>query len=431
MSTEIEFVEQLDNSRDTYQRLRLKLMQRTAVGLLLGMVVVYILALTQGHGHTAWGYVGAFAEAAMVGAIADWFAVVALFRHPLGIPIWHTAIIPNSKDDIGRNLGEFVENHFITEEAVSKRLRLANPAGLISTWLLAPNTAPHLGHSLAKAFEKILESFDDAKISVLLGEAASKQLSKIDISATAGKVADLLVAEGKHQDLLDGALQEVANYLSDESNQPQITDFLIGALGVNNTIAKILSPFVPRGIRSLNQAAVDVHGDLEHPLRKKFDAWVKDFVLRLKADPDWQESIARYQRETLVSPHVEGLLNSIWAVIKSRLQADLTRDDPEVGKTLGALVRKAGEALRSDDELSEWLNRAIEAGSADLIRKYRGEVGKFIEHQLAQWTKDEMTQRIELAIGRDLQFIRINGTLVGGLVGLAIFALTQLVGRVG
>ena len=422
-----QFVEQLDGARDAHQRLRLKLMQRTALGLLLGMAVLYVLAFSQRHAHPALGFVVAFAEAAMIGAIADWFAVVALFRHPLGIPIWHTAIIPNSKDDIGRNLGEFVENHFITVEAVSKRLRAANPAGLLSTWLLAPNTAPKLGHTLAKAFEKILESLDDAQISRLLREAASRQLSQLDVSATAGKVADLLVAERKHQDLLDGVLQGIADYLSDESNQPQIADFLIGAFGIDNAILKKgLSAYVPRGMRSLNQFAVGVQDNAEHPLRKKFDAWVKDFVLRLKADPAWQESIARYQQETLASPQVEALLNSIWGVIKLRLKADLSRDDPVIAAKLGTLVRKIGETLAADAGLRDWLNQAIESGSAALIHQYRGEVGKFIEGQLAQWTKEEMSQRIELAIGRDLQFIRINGTLVGGLVGVIIYALTQL-----
>ncbi|HAL40080.1 MAG TPA: DUF445 domain-containing protein [Polaromonas sp.] len=432
VSTEKQFVEQLDSARDAHQRLRLKLMQRIALGLLLGMAVIYVLALSQRHAHPALGFVVAFSEAAMIGAIADWFAVVALFRHPMGIPIWHTAIIPNSKDDIGRNLGEFVENHFITEEAISQRLRAVNPAGLLSTWLLAPNTASKLGHTMAKAFEKLLKSLDDAKISRILGEAASRQLSQLDVSATAGKVADLLVAESKHQDLLDGVLLGIADYLSDESNKPQIAAFLIGAFEIDNAILKKgLSAYVPRGMRSLNQFAVGVHGNVEHPLRKRFDALVKDFVLRLKADPDWYESIARYQQETLVSPQVEVLLNSIWGVIKLRLKADLTRDDPVIAAQLATLVRKVGEILAADADLREWLNQAIESGSVSLILQHRGEVGKFIEGQLAQWTKDEMSQRIELAIGRDLQFIRINGTLVGGLVGVIIYALTQLTGRAG
>jgi len=429
VSTESQFVEELDSARDAHQRLRLKLMQRTALGLLLGMAVIYVVALSQRHAHPALGFVVAFAEAAMIGAVADWFAVVALFRHPLGIPIWHTAIIPNSKDDIGRNLGEFVENHFITEEAVSKRLLKADPAGLLSGWLLAPNTAPKLGHALAKAFEKVLDSLDDTKISRLLGNATCKQLSQLDVSETAGRGAELLVAERKHQDLLDGGLRGATDYLSDEGNLPQIIDFANSMLGADNYLyKKAISTFLPNLISALNQSIVGVHGNAEHHMRKKFDALVKDYVIRLKADPDWQASIARYQQESLASPQVETLLNSIWGVVKLRLSADLSSDDPVIGAQLAALVRHVGETLATDAALREWLNQAIESGSAALIRQYRGEVGKFIEHQLAQWTKDEMSQRIELAIGRDLQFIRINGTVVGGLVGGILYTLTQLAG---
>lgn len=431
MSFDSKFVDELDNARDANQRLRLKLMQRIALGLLLVMAVIYVVALSQRHAHPALGFVVAFAEAAMIGAVADWFAVVALFRHPLGIPIWHTAIIPNSKDDIGRNLGEFVENHFITEEAVSKRLRDANPAGLLSAWLLAPSTAPKLGHAVAKAFEKVLDSLDDAKMSRLLGDAASKQLGQLDLAETAGKVADLLVAERKHQDLLDGVLQGVTVYLSDEVNQPKILEFLLSSIEVDSFVKKaMMTQAVPYLVRFLNEFASGVHGDAEHPVRKKFDVLLKEFVMRLKADPDWQESIARYQQETLVSPQVATLLNSIWGVIKLRLSADLCRDDPVIGSQLAMLVSKVGETLATDTDLHDWLNQALESGSANLIRQYRGEVGKFIEHQLAQWTKDEMSQRIELAIGRDLQFIRINGTLVGGLVGVFLYSLTLLAGRV-
>ena len=204
----------------------------------------------------------------------------------------------------------------------------------------------------------------------------------------------------------------------------------LDALGADSAIyKKAISTFSPRLTHSLNQIIVGVQGNAEHPLRKKFDAWVKDFVLRLKADPDWKDGIARYQQESLASPEVKALLDNIWGVAKLRLSTDLSSDAPLIGVQLGALLRRVGETLAADADLREWLNQAIKSGSAALIRKYRGEVAKFIEGQLALWTKDEMSQRIELAIGRDLQFIRINGTLVGGLVGVIIYALTQLAGH--
>jgi uncharacterized membrane-anchored protein YjiN (DUF445 family) len=423
-----EIQQQLDNVEDTLKRTRLRTMQRVAGGLLVFAFLLFLLARSQSGAHPAWGYLAAFAEAAMIGAVADWFAVVALFRHPLGIPVWHTAIIPNSKDDIARNLGGFVENHFITEESIAKRIRQANPAGLISSWLLAPDRASQLGHSLAKALKTVLNSLDDSQISQLLKESANKQLAQLDISATTGKVVDTLVAEGKHQDLLDCVLQGIGDYLGDEENHPQAISFVISALGVEKAIYKAgTTALGPRVLRSLNQSLNGVLDDADHPLRARFNGWVENFVLRLKDDPQWHEAIAQYQRETLSGTQVQELLGGLWGLIKSRLLNDLTRDDPAIAEYIATLTRKIGEALSKDAKLSDWLNSAIETGSAELVRKHRGEVGRFIETQLSLWTREEMTHRIELVIGRDLQFIRINGTLVGGLVGLAIYAITQVI----
>jgi uncharacterized membrane-anchored protein YjiN (DUF445 family) len=428
MYSPTEIQQHLDNVEDTLKRTRLRTMQRVAGGLLVFAFLLFLLARSQSGAHPAWGYLAAFAEAAMIGAVADWFAVVALFRHPLGIPVWHTAIIPNSKDDIARNLGGFVENHFVTEESIAKRIRETNPAGLISSWLLAPDRASQLGHSLAKALKTVLNSLDDSQISLLLKESANNQLAQLDISATAGKVVDMLVAEGKHQDLLDGVLQGIGDYLGDEENHPQAISFVISALGVEKAIYKAgTTAFGPRVLRSLNQSLNGVLDDADHPLRERFNGWVKNFVLRLKDDPQWHKSIAQYQRETLAGKQVQDLLGGLWGLIKSRLINDLTRDDPAIAEYIATLTRKIGEALSKDAKLGDWLNSAIETGSAELVRKHRGEVGKFIETQISLWSREEMTNRIELAIGRDLQFIRINGTLVGGLVGLAIYAITQVV----
>jgi uncharacterized membrane-anchored protein YjiN (DUF445 family) len=415
---------------DIQFRLRLKTMQRISLGLLLFMAVIFAFATSYRQLHPAMGYLVAFAEAAMVGAVADWFAVVALFRHPLGIPIWHTAIIPNRKEDIGRNLGEFIENHFITEEAITKRIRSANPAGLLSTWLLAPNTATNLGHAAAHAINKVLDSLDDTKIRRQLGEATGTQLSQLNVPEMAASVADLFIAEKKHQEMLDGVLEWAAGYLADTANQPKISEFLINAIGAENFIFKTaISKVSPSLINALRQSAMDIRANPDHALRIKFGVMTQEFAQQLKADPDWKKSITQYQQDALNSEQVKSLLNGIWDILKDRLNTALNRHDSVMGGQLTPLIRQIGQTLATDAELSAWLNESIESGSAAMIHQYRGEVGNFIEYQLKQRTKDEMSNRIELAIGPDLQFIRINGTLVGGLVGLVIYAVTQLVGH--
>ncbi|MDB5886619.1 MAG: hypothetical protein JWR74_2790 [Polaromonas sp.] len=401
-------------------------MRRVATGLLIMSLLVFCIARSLIGLHPAWGYVAAFAEAAMIGAVADWFAVVALFRHPLGIPVWHTAIIPNSKDDIGRNLGQFVESHFVTEKGIARRIRQADPAGLLGAWLLAPGHAAELGQSLARAAQVLLNSLDHASISRLVQEAATRQLSKFDIAANAGQLLDLLLAEGKHQQLLDSVLSALSDYLREEKNQQQAIDFLMAAFGVENVLYKVgTAAMGPRALRSLSQSAEEVLRDPAHPARDRFSAWVQGLVLHLKDDPAWHEFITRHQHDTLNHARMQELLGSLWGVLKDRMHHDLGRDDPAMARQIALLAGKVGEALARDKRLVKALNRAIEAGSTSLVRNHRGEVGRFIEAQLARWSREEMTDRIELAIGRDLQFIRINGTLVGGLVGLVIYTVSR------
>ncbi|WP_051675949.1 DUF445 domain-containing protein [Polaromonas glacialis] len=429
MQPSSDLQQQLDSVEDALRRTRLRTMQRMAGGLLLLAFLVFCLARSLLGLHPAWGYVSAFAEAAMVGAVADWFAVVALFRHPLGIPVWHTAIIPNSKDDIGRNLGQFVESHFITEQGIAERIRQANPAGLLGAWLLAPGHSAQLGLAMAKAARVVLNALDHEAMGLLVQGAATRQLSQFDIAATAGKLLDLLMAGGSHQQLLDSVLRELSSYLDEEKNQQQAIDFLIAAFGVENVFYKVGTAAIgPRALRSLARSAHEVLLDPAHPARARFTNWLQEFVLHLKDDPAWHEFIARHQQETLASARVQDLLGSLWGVLRDRLLDDLGRDDPATARQIAMLAGKVGDALAHDERLVEGLNRAIESGSVLLVRNHRGEVGQFIETQLARWSREEMSDRIELAIGRDLQFIRINGTLVGGLVGLAIYSATRLLG---
>ena len=418
-----------DTDNDTVRRARLRTMQQVAGGLLLLAFAVFCLARSLLGLHPAWGYVAAFAEAAMVGAVADWFAVVALFRHPLGIPVWHTAIIPNSKDAIGRNLGQFVEGHFITEDGIVRRIRQTNPAGLLAAWLLGSGHSDILGQAMAKGLKVLLAALDDNAMRQLVRRAATRQLSRFDIASNAGELLNLLVAQGRHQQLLDSALQSLSSYLSEEQNQQQAVNFLVAAFGVENALYKVGSAAIgPRALRSLRQSAQEVLQNPDHPARGRFNNWIEDFVLHLRDDPQWHEFITRHQRETLANGRMQELLGGLWDMVKQRLLDDLGRDDPALARQVAALARKVGQALAQDAQLADGLNRAIESGSMLLVRNYRGEVGRFIEAQLARWSREEMTERIELAIGRDLQFIRINGTLVGGLVGLAIYTAVRLIG---
>lgn len=429
MRTPTEIQQDLDQTADELRRQKLRTMRLFALGLLAAAGCLLALAHALRALHPAWGYVAAFAEAAMVGAIADWFAVVALFRHPLGLPIWHTAIIPNSKDAIGRNLGAFVENHFITEEAISGRIRQADPTARIGAWLIDPANAATLGRSAATAARHLLESLDHEQIRDAVRAAASRRLEELDLSGTAGQLVDRLMQDGRHQALLDALLDGGGGYLGDPDKLPTITQFLIDSLGIENSMMKMaINAYAPRSITALGQKLDEVRRDPAHRFRRVFDGWIEEFALRLKADPQWAEKIRRHQVELVQDTQVQQLLSGLWDGLRERLLHDLGQEQPALLRQIQAGIEKLGRTLVEERGLRDWINRSIESGSAALIRQHRGEAGRFIEQQLAKWTREEMTQRIELAIGRDLQFIRINGTIVGGLVGVLIHAVMQAAG---
>jgi uncharacterized membrane-anchored protein YjiN (DUF445 family) len=422
MKRDIDIIRQLDSTEDAednIKRARLRTMQAVALGLLVLAALLFALARSQLGGHPAWGYLEAFSEAAMIGAIADWFAVTALFRHPLGIPLWHTAIIPNSKDSIGKSLGNFVENHFITEDGITQRIRQVDIAGRAGQYM--QTHAAQLSQWIGPALEKFMQMADHDKIRRMLREVATRELARVDLAALAGDCVEALVAEDQPQQWLDIVLEQLVVYLDEPANHPAIEAMVQSAVNTESSVLKYaLSKAMPRIIRSSTEKVAAMQLDRSHALRQRLGAWIAGSALRLKGDAAWQEAIGRYQQQALTSDTVQHMLDGLWDTLRERLLADLRSDTPALPAGAQRMVVNAGKLLTNNPAVRDSLNRTIEAGSAQLVKKYRGEVGRFIEAQLATWTKEEMSERIELSIGRDLQFIRINGTLVGGLVGVLI-----------
>ncbi|TWI69718.1 uncharacterized membrane-anchored protein YjiN (DUF445 family) [Pseudoduganella lurida] len=426
MKHDTDIVRQLDQAEDTFKRGRLRAMQRMAVGLLLLAAVLFAVARALRDQHPAWGYVAAFAEAAMIGAMADWFAVVALFRHPLGIPLWHTAIIPNSKETIGSNLGAFVENHLVTEDGVAAQLKGADLAGRAGQWLQVPENAAGAGKVLASVLARALERVDDERMRAVVREFAGAELAKLDLSRLAGGYLETLVGNGMPQQVLDNVLEKLITWLGDEGNHDTIGEFILRCFAIDNPMIRtMVLGYAPKAIDGLREQAVEIRMNRDHALRAKVGDWIADSARRLQSDPAWQAGVARYQQGALENADLQAALGGLWGGIRERLGAALQGGDPAVQAFIGSAVQDGGRVLAEPGAVRDWVNGAIEAGGTALVRRYRGEVGKFIERQLARWTREEMSDRIELAIGRDLQFIRINGTIVGGLVGLLIHALTQ------
>jgi uncharacterized membrane-anchored protein YjiN (DUF445 family) len=385
--------------------------------------------------HPAWaflGYVAAFAEAAMVGAIADWFAVVALFRHPLGLKIPHTAIIPSNKDRIGAKLAGFICDNFLSTAQVLDKLRQFDAAGRIADWLARPASGEKLGEWGVAATRYGLAAFDDERVRDFMGRAAAAGLAKIDLSRLTGQALDALTAGGRHQALLDDVLQQVAGLLEGEELQAHITEAIareirtLRYVGLDQVAAKLATRKIVAAVaRTIGELAAEPG----HPMRKRFDHFVDDFVVRLKLDPEFQQRGEQIRAELIAHPALGDYLHGLWGELLGWLHDDLGRRDSTIRQRIASMAGTLGARLQGDEAIRRWINEQIEAAAPLAIERYREDIRRYIEERVGEWNAQEMTLELERHIGRDLQFIRINGTLVGGLVGLLIHTVTQLLLR--
>ncbi|SEA73200.1 DUF445 domain-containing protein [Variovorax sp. YR216] len=404
-------------------------MKRIALGLLCAAALLYAVATVLEARHPAWGYVAAFAEAAMVGAIADWFAVVALFRHPLGLPIPHTAIIPANKDRIGAKLAGFICNNFLSTPQVLAKLGEFDPSARLADWLSRPDRAEKLGEHLVAAARYGLTAFDDARVRDFLGRMASAGLAQVDMSRLAGQALDAFTAGGRHQALLDDVLVQVAHVVEGEEVQERITEAIareIKALryvGLDQVAARVATRKIVDAVaRTIGELA----SDPAHPLRLRFDQFMDGFIDRLRTDPEFRRRGEAIRAELLAHPALGDYLHGLWSELLAWLHTDLARDDSSIRQRIVAMAGTLGARLSADEAMRRWINEQIMDAAPRAIERYREDIRRYIIERVAEWNADEMTVELEGHIGRDLQFIRVNGTLVGGLVGLAIHATTQL-----
>ncbi|MDQ2733871.1 MAG: DUF445 domain-containing protein [Pseudomonadota bacterium] len=403
-------------------------MKRIALALLGAAALVYAAAVALQGRHPAWGYVAAFAEAAMVGAIADWFAVVALFRHPLGLPIPHTAIIPSNKDRIGENLATFICANFLSTEQVLSKLRELDPASRLAAWLAEPRHAVSLAEHLSSALAYALGVLDDDRVRAFFRSTVVARLEQVDVTRLAGQLLDVLTAQHRHQQLLDGLLQQLAHMLDDETLKAQVAEVIAAEVkylrfvGLDNVAGRYATEKMVAGVVRL---VGEMGADPSHPLRLRFDGFAASFIERLKDDPELRSKGEAIKQELLAHPALSTYLHGLWSETIAWVQGDLAQPGSTIREQAMLGTRSLGEKLLADPAMRNWINEQIRSAAPRWIERYREDIRGYIVARVANWNAAEMTRELEANIGRDLQFIRINGTLVGGLVGLAIYSATQ------
>ena len=397
-----------------------------ATGLLLAAAVGYVVS----EKYQLY-YAAAFTEAAMVGALADWFAVVALFRRPLNLPIPHTAIIPRNKDRIARGLSEFIQHNFLSAAALVQRIAEFRPAHTLCRWLLQPANADTVATYASRFLAYALGAVDDARVQRFLQRSVSAGMRKVDLAGAAAQLLDILTENKRHHTLLEAALSGLDDLLAKEDTRR----FIAAEVAKSAPLLKKISDWLhldldERAALKIVELAIEkiseVRRDRGHELRKKFDEAVAGFVVRLRSDPTLKNKADAIRDELLESPALATYIGGLWQEFRGWLGEDLQSAASLTHQRIATMVRAFGEQLEADREIRQWIDEQILKALPPLVEEHRAKIGRFVEDQINGWQEKKLVQELERHIGPDLQYIRINGTLVGGLAGLLIAALTQL-----
>ena len=399
---------------------RLDRMKRTATGLLAVMAAVFAGCLVL-EPHYPWlAYVRATAEAAMVGGIADWFAITALFRHPLGIPIPHTAIVANSKERIGVAIGRFMANNFLSPRVLAERIRDVDIGGWAGRWLLRGDNAKNVAQRATSSLNQALSALPREDLNAFLSGAVRGGIERIPASAFASKVLSLLWAHGEMQALAEKLLDWGSTALANNRES------------IRAKVSKRTSRLIPRWVDGIVADKIidgvtrtlDEMREPNHPWRIEMTTTVEQLIGDLATKPELIEKGEELKARMLAAPAVTGQIDALWVSIENRLEAPETLE--QLTRMIERLLTGLGTRIQDDEGFRTGINRWLRVAVLRTVAPRRKEIAEFIRNVVENWDTDTLTERIELTVGRDLQYIRINGTIVGGLVGLIIFAVTQL-----
>ncbi|GAA3018455.1 DUF445 domain-containing protein [Microbacterium dextranolyticum] len=407
---------------DQERRRSLRVMKGVALGALVVMAVLFVIAFVTQERIPAMAYVRAAAEGGMVGALADWFAVTALFRHPLGIPIPHTAIIPKRKDEIGRSLGEFIETNFLAGEVVRAKLESTPIAATAGAWLRDPEHAELVSREASTMAAGILRALSDDEVQDLISDLAREHLLSPEWAPTLGGWLERVVDAGAHHGAVDLGIDSLSTWL--RTNRDSFSGL----------VSRRLPSWVPSVAMRLvddtvyNEAvkfAAAVQADPEHPARHAIDRYLSRLAENLQHDPSTIGRLEDAKSAVFDSPRVRELAAEAWNTAKAGLLASLADPDSALRRRGVAALREVGDRLATDPTLQSRVDQRVADAAVFVVDRYRHDIASIITDTVEKWDPAETTEKIELMVGRDLQYIRLNGTVVGALAGVAIFAIAH------
>ncbi|WP_186136671.1 DUF445 domain-containing protein [Burkholderia gladioli] len=409
----------------------LKASKRRALALLLAVTAVFALTLAVPGGPWTDG-VKAVAEAAMVGALADWFAVAALFRRvPIPIVSRHTEIVPRNKERIADNLAQFVRERFLDPASIVALIQRHDPAARLAQWLVEPANTRVLGGYATRLIGFALEMTDDARIQRFVKDALHAAFDKVDLSRSAGAILDTLTRDGRHQQLLDDGIAQLVALLREPEQRGAIASYIVDWLKGEYPKMERVMPTAWLGehgaeliANAVTRVLIQIGEDPEHRLRRSFDATAARLVERLKADPAFIEKGEELKRYLRDGEAFNGYVAELWSQLRDWLRADLAREDSLLHRQAAALGGWLGERLAASPALRESMNEHVEKAAAEMAPEFAAFLTRHISDTVRNWDSEEMSRQVELNIGKDLQSIRINGTVVGGLIGLVLYLVS-------
>ena len=414
---------QSENTRYQQRADELRKMRVIATGLLIAMAVLFVIGSRIEHMHGGyWSFLRAFAEAGMVGGLADWFAVTALFRHPLRIPIPHTAIIPKNKERIGRTLAAFLRSNFLTTKVVARRIKRMDVAGAVGRFLVQPSGGEgrtRMGAS--RLLGNVISSLDDERLGKVVKAALKQKLEKLDIAPLLGQMLTAMIRERRHMAVLDGIIKWSAKTL--EANEHLIramveerANTLMRWTGLDDKLADAI-------VSGLNKMLTEMAADPEHPLRAKGEEGLQSLAHDLIHDKKMRARVNEWKKELLGNPAIASWIDGLWQQGREGLLNAARNPDASMAGQFGKILYDLGMRLQEDAQIKYQINRFARRAMVGTTENYGDKIVALVSDTIGGWNASTLTDRVENAVGSDLQFIRINGTLVGGMAGILIHAV--------
>ena len=400
-------------------------MKAAATGLLVLMAIVFLVTRQFEHAYPWLGYVKSFAEAAMVGGLADWFAVTALFRHPLGLPIPHTAIIPRNKDRIGEALANFLKQNFLIAPVVARRMRNIDVAGAVGRFLQAPQgQESRIRYGASRLIADLFESLDDERLGGLVKSSIASRIRKMEVSPLLGHALASAINEDRHVPMMEAAIRWIARAL--DANEGLIRDMVHKRANWVLKLAGLDAKLADSIVDGLRKLTADMHTDPAHPVRIKVEEALSQLANDLQTKSETRAKVEEIKLQLLDNKSVSLWMDTLWQKGREGIIKAARNPDAAMAGKLGEVLQSMGQSLENDPRLKGAINMFVRRAVSGMAASYGGSIVKLVSETIRRWDAQTITDRLETTVGRDLQYIRINGTLVGGLVGLVLHGLDAL-----